>query len=75
MYDLRHIARSVLHQIGEEHHIAGHDQQASTSRGPSIRPLMSSTPICMQPIQGRGRGRVDRLGLDRDGGRGRSRDG
>ena len=62
VYDLHHIARSVLHQIGEEHRIARHDQEASTSRGPSIRPPVSSTQVRMQPIRGRGRGRVDRRG-------------
>ena len=75
MYDLYHIAISMLLQIGEEHCIAGHDKEASTSCGPSIRPLVSSTPIRMQFIRGRGKGRVDRRGCDRDGGRGRSRDG
>ena len=65
--DIHHIARSVLHQIGEEHHIAGYDQEASTSHGPSIRPPVSSTPLRMQPIRGRGRGRgrVDRRGRGR----------
>ena len=69
VYDLHHIARSVLHQIGEEHRITGYDQEASTSHGPSIRPPMSSTLVRMQPIQGRGRGRgrVDRGGHGRDG--------
>ena len=57
VYDLHHIARSVLHHIGEEHRIAGYDQEASTSHGPSIRPPVSSTPVRMQPIRGRGRGR------------------
>ena len=75
MYDLHHIARSVLHPIREEHHIAGHDQEVSTSRGPSIRPSVSSTSIRMQPIRGRGRGRVDRRGCNHDGGRGRNQDG
>ena len=77
VYDLYHIARSLLHQIGEEHRIADYDQEASTSHGPSIRPSMSSTLVCMQPIRGRGRGRgrVDRRGCDRDGGRGHGRDG
>ena len=70
VYDLHHIARSVLHQIGEEHRIAGNDQEASTSHGPSIRPPVLSTPVRMQPIQGRGRGRVDRRGRGRDSGRG-----
>ena len=59
VYDLHHIARSMLHQIEEEHYIAGHDQEASTSHGPSIRPLVSSTPVRLQPIRGRGRRRVD----------------
>ena len=75
--DIHHIARSVLHQIGEKNHIAAYDQEASTSHGPSIRPPMSSTPVCMQPIRGRGRrrGRVDRRGRGRDGGQGHGRDG
>ena len=47
VYDLHHIPRSVLHQIGEEHRIAGYDYEASTSHGPSIRPLVSSTPVRM----------------------------
>ena len=60
VYDLHHIARSVLHQIEEEHHIVGYDREASTSHGPSIRPPMSSTPVRMQPIRDRGRERIDR---------------
>ena len=71
MYNLHHIAISVLHQIGEEHRIVGHDQEASTSRGSSIRPPVSSTSVCMQPIQGRERGRVDWQGRGRDGEGGR----
>ena len=59
VYDLHHIARLVLHQIGEEHRIVGYDQEAFTSHGSSFRPLVSSTLIRMQPIRGRGRGRVD----------------
>ena len=55
--DIHHIAQSVLHQIGEDHRIAGYTQEASTSHGPSIRPPVSSTPSRMQPIRGRGRGR------------------
>ena len=51
VYDLHHIAISLLHQIGEEHRIAGYDQEASTSHGPSIRPPVSFTPIRMQPIE------------------------
>ena len=72
VYDLHHISISVLHQIGEEHRIAGYDQETSTSHGPSIRPPVSSTPVRMQLI--RGRGRVDRRGRGRDGGRGHGRD-
>ena len=48
--DIYHIARSVLHQIGEDHRIAGYAQEASTSHGPSTRPPVSSTPSRMQPI-------------------------
>ena len=68
VYDLQHIAQSVLHQIVEEHRIAGYDHEASTSHGPSIRPTVSSTTVRMQPIRGRGRarargrGRVDQRG-------------
>ena len=62
VYDLHHIVRSVLHQIREEHRIASYDQEASTSHGPSIRPPVSFTLVRMQPIRGRGRGRVDREG-------------
>ena len=69
--DIHHIARSVLHQIGEDHHIVGYTQEASTSHEPFIRPPVSSTPSRMQPIRGRGRGR-GRGGVDR---RGRARDG
>ena len=75
VYNLHHSARSVLHKIGEEHRIAGYDQEASTSYRPSIRPPVSSTPVRMQPIRGRGRGRVDRRGRGRDGGCGGGRDG
>ena len=64
--DIHHIARSVLHQIGEDHRIVGYAQEALTSHGPSIRPPVSSTPSCMQPIRGRGRGR-ERGGVDRRG--------
>ena len=55
--DIHHIARSVLHLIGEDHRIVGYAQEASTSHGPSIRPPVSSTPSRMQPIRGKGRGR------------------
>ena len=75
--DILHIARLVLHHIGEEHRIAVYNQEASTSHRPSIRPPVSSTPVRMQPIRGRGRGRerVDRRGRSRDGGRGHGQDG
>ena len=68
--DIHNIARSVLHQIGEDHRITGYAYKASTSHGPSIRPPVSSTLARMQPIQGRGRGRgrVDCRGRGRDGG-------
>ena len=71
VYDLHHIAISMLHQIGDERSITDYDQEASTSHGSSIRPSVSSTPVRMQLIRGRGRGRVDWRGRSRDGGRGR----
>ena len=61
--DIYHIARSVLHQIGEDHRIARYAQEASTSHGSSIRPPVASTPSRMQLIRGRGRGR-GRGGVD-----------
>ena len=74
MCDIYHIARFALHQIGEEHRIAGYAQEASTSHGASSRPPVSSTPSRMQPIRGRGRGRgrggVERRGRAGDGGAG-----
>ena len=76
--DIHHIARSVLHQIGEDHRIAGYTQEASTSHEPFIRPPVSSTPSRMQSVRGRGRGRgrggVDRRGRARDGGSGHGLD-
>ena len=66
--DIQYIARLVLHQIGEDHRIASYAQEASTSHGLSIIPSVSSTLAHMQPIRGRGRGRVDRRGRGRDGG-------
>ena len=72
--DIHHIARSALHQIGEEHRIAGYAQEASTSHGPSIRPPVSSTPSRMQPIRGRGKGGVERRGHAGDGGAGHGLD-
>ena len=65
LYDIHHIARSVLCLIGEDQRIAAQDEEASMSHGPSIRPHASSTAVRMQSI--RGRGRV------RSGGRGRGR--
>ena len=56
LYDIHHIARLVLRLIGEDHHIATQDEEASTSHGPSIRPLTSSTVVRMHSIRGRGRG-------------------
>ena len=75
VYDLHHIARLVLHQIGEEHRIIDYDQKTFTSHGPSIRPPVSSTPLRVQPIRGKGRERVDRQRRGRDGGQGLGRDG
>ena len=71
VYGLHYIARSVLHQIGEERSIVGYYQETSTSHGPSFRPSVSYILVRMQPIQGRGRGRVDRRGHGRDGEGGR----
>ena len=64
----------MLHQIGEYHHIAGYTREALTSHGPSIRPPVSSTPSCMQPIRGKERGGADRRGRARDGGSGHGPD-
>ena len=72
--DIHHIARSVLHQIGEDHRIAGHAQEPSTSHGPSIRAPVSSTLARMQPILDRGRWGVDRRGRARDSGLGHGPD-
>ena len=57
LYDIHYIVRSVLCLIGEDHRIATHDEEASTSHGPSIKPHVSSITIRIQPIIGRGRGR------------------
>ena len=57
LYDIHHIARSVLCLIGgEDQRIASQDEETSTSHGPSIRPPTSSTIVKMQLIRGRGRG-------------------
>ena len=62
LYDIHHITRSVLRLLGEERSIATHDEEASTSHGPSTRPPASPTAIRMQSIQGQGRGRSGRQG-------------
>ena len=54
LYDIHHIARSVLRLIGEDQRIAAQNEEASTSHGLSIRPLASSTIVRMQPIRGQG---------------------
>ena len=56
VYEINQIATSVLCLIGEEHCIYAHDEEASISYGPSIKPLMSSTTVRIHPIQGRGKG-------------------
>ena len=57
--NIHHIARSVLHQIGEDHRIARYAQEASTSHGPSIRPPMSSTPSRCSPFEVEGEGEAE----------------
>ena len=47
LYDIHHIARSVLRLIGEDHCINTQDEEASMSHRPSIRPLVSSIAIRM----------------------------
>ena len=70
LYDIHHIAILVLRLIGKDHRIATQDEEASTSHGPSIKPLASSTAVRMHPIRGqrrgRGHGRLGRVG-ERDG--------
>ena len=56
LYDIHHIARLVLRLIVDDHHIAAHDEEASTSHGTSIKPPASSTTVRMQLIRGRERG-------------------
>ena len=67
LYDIHHIARSVLRLIGEDQHIAAQDEKTSTSHGPSIIPLTSSIAVRMQLIRGRGRGRGGGQGRGRPG--------
>ena len=50
LYNIRHIARSILRLIGEDHCIDVQDEKASMSHGPSIRPHASSTVVWMRPI-------------------------
>ena len=50
MYNIYHIARSILRLIGEDHCIVVQDEKASMSHGPSIRPHASSTVVWMQLI-------------------------
>ena len=57
VYDIHHIATSILWLIGEEHRICTCDEETSTSYGPSIRSPMSPTVIRMYPIRGHGRAR------------------
>ena len=47
VYDIYHIATSVLRLFGKEYRIFAHGEKASTLYGPSISPLMSSTTIRM----------------------------
>ena len=70
LYNIHHIARSILRLIEEDHRIAAHDEKAYTSHGPSIRPPMSSITIKMQPIRGRERGRGGGQGCGQRGGGG-----
>ena len=62
VYDIHHIAISVLRLIGEDHRIFAHVKEASTSFGPPIKPPISSIAVRMQPIRGRGKGRGCGLG-------------
>ena len=57
LYDIHHIARSVLRLIREDHRIAAQYQEASMSHGPSIRPPASPIVVRMQSVRGRERGR------------------
>ena len=57
LYNIHHVARSILRMIGEDHHIATQDEEVSMSHGPSIRLAALSRAVRMQSIRGRGRGR------------------
>ena len=60
--DIHRIAIDILHAIGEDHRIH-YVRQSPTSSYPSMRPLVSTITVRMQPIRGRGRD------SRRDGGR------
>ena len=45
VYDIHHIAESVLCLIREDHRIVAHDEETSTSYGSSIITHMSSIAI------------------------------
>ena len=47
LYDIHHITILVLRLIGKDKCIAIQDEEASTSHGPSVRPLASSTAVRM----------------------------
>ena len=57
VYDIYHIARSLLRLIRNDYRIATHDGEPSTSYGSSIRPSMSFTIVRMQLIRGHAQGR------------------
>ena len=57
LYDIHHIAISILRLIGEDHRISAQDEESSTSHGPSIKPPTSSTTVRLQSIRGQGKGR------------------
>ena len=58
VYDLHHIARSVLHQIGEEHRITDYDQETSTSHRPSIQPRCHPLQFVCSPFEVEGEGEL-----------------
>ena len=47
LYDIDHIAKSILRLIGEDQRIASQDEEPLTSHGPSIKPPTSSTIVRM----------------------------
>ena len=50
VYDIHHIARLVLCLIGDDRHIDAHNEEASTSYEPSIKPPISSIVVRIQSI-------------------------